>query len=94
MKPEKESLKTLQYTQSVAKTIEFEVPKETREIIEAKFSHKPEDIFDIVITLLGEISDIYRNPDSTKMILEMVKKNFGSVQNFLIISKIQEEYHL
>ena len=66
MKPEKESLKTLQYTQSVAKTIEFEVPKETREIIEAKFSHKPEDIFDIVITLLGEISDIYRNPDSTK----------------------------
>ena len=26
MKPEKESLKTLQYTQSVAKTIEFEVP--------------------------------------------------------------------
>ena len=66
MKPEKESLKTLQYTQSVAKTIEFEVPQQIRERIEARFSHRPEDIFDIVITLLGEISDIYRNPDSTK----------------------------
>ncbi len=64
MKPEKESLKTLQYTQSVAKTIEFEVPQQMRERIEARFSHKPEDIFDIVIALLCEISNTYRNPES------------------------------
>lgn len=66
MKPETESLKTLQYTQSAAKTIEFEVPQEMRERIEARFSHKPEDIFDIVIALLGEISNVYRNPKSSE----------------------------
>lgn len=60
MKPEKESLRTLQYTQSVAKTIEFEVPEKIREKLESKFVHKPEDIFDIVIALLGEISEIYK----------------------------------
>ena len=49
MKPEKESLKTLQYTQSVAKTIEFGVPQNIRETIESRFSHQPEDILDIVI---------------------------------------------
>lgn len=66
MKPETESLKTLQYTQSTAKTIEFEVPQQMRERIEARFSHKPEDIFDIVIALLGEISNVYRNPKSSE----------------------------
>lgn len=62
MKPEKESLKTLQYTQSVAKTIEFGVPQNIREAIESRFSHQPEDIFDIVIALLGQISDVYKKP--------------------------------
>lgn len=66
MKPEKESLKTLQYTQSVAKTIEFEVPQKVREAIESRFSHQPEDIFDIVISLLGDISEVYRNPELTE----------------------------
>ena len=66
MKPETESLKTLQYTQSAAKTIEFEVPQQMRERIEARFSHKPENIFDIVIALLGEISNVYRNPKSSE----------------------------
>ena len=63
MKPETESLKTLQYTQSAAKTIEFEVPQEIREKLEASFSHKPEDIFDIVIAMLGEISESYKNSE-------------------------------
>lgn len=54
MKPEKKSQRVLKYTQSIAKMIEFNVPKSERSIV---IPNNPEELFTLVIGLLGDFCD-------------------------------------
>ena len=54
MKPDKKSQKVLKYTQSIAKMIEFNVPVSERSIA---IQNSPEDLFTLVIGLLGDFRD-------------------------------------
>lgn len=54
MKPDKKSQKVLKYTQSIAKMIEFNVPVSERSIA---IQNSPEDLFTLVIGLLGDFCD-------------------------------------
>ena len=52
MRPDKKSDYVLRYTRAIAKMIEYKVPIESREI---KMSGTPEDLFPLVIGILGDI---------------------------------------
>lgn len=54
MKPDKKSQKVLKYTQSIAKMIEFNVPVSECSIA---IQNSPEDLFTLVIGLLGDFCD-------------------------------------
>ena len=54
MEPDINSQKVLNYTQAIAKIIEFNVPKQDRDI---NIRKNPEELFTLVIGMLGDISE-------------------------------------
>ena len=55
MKPERKARTILKYTQSIAKMVEFDVPKEEQELVH--FSSDPEELFTLVVGILGDVSE-------------------------------------
>ena len=54
MRPDINSQKVLSYTQAIAKIIEFNVPKQDRDI---NIPKNPEELFTLVIGMLGDVSE-------------------------------------
>ena len=68
MKPEYNAQTVLRYTQSIAKMIEFDVPEQDRTI---GITRNPEELFTLVIGMLGDISEqIISKIDSNEIIEE------------------------
>jgi POLQ-like helicase len=78
MKPETESKKVLKYTQSIAKMIEFNVPKEERNIMLPK---KPEELFSLVIGMMGDLAVAYmsESPDFDQIRIQEEELRFCAV---------------
>lgn len=87
MKPEEESKKILKYTKSIAKLIEFDVPEEDRNI---NISNNPEELFTLVIGILGDISEeIITN----KGVSEINENNIRFCASFFDSYKNTERLH-
>ncbi len=78
MKPEKKSKKVLNYTQAIAKMMEFDVSLEERKKQEDKmFYGKPEDLFSLVIGILMDYSALFFNKTLDD---EIIKNQISSIR--------------
>ncbi len=75
MKPEKKSKKILNYTQAIAKMMEFDVSIEERRKQEEKmFYGKPEDLFSLVIGILMDFSStVFKEGLDYKLLQEQIQ---------------------
>lgn len=87
MKPDINSQKVLNYTQAIAKIIEFNVPEQDRDI---NIRKNPEELFTLVIGMLGDISEeIITNSE----IGEIQEKNIRFCALFFDAYKNTERLH-
>lgn len=87
MRPDINSQKVLSYTQAIAKIIEFNVPKQDRDI---NIPKNPEELFTLVIGMLGDVSEeIITNSG----INEIQEKNIRFCASFFDAYKNTERLH-
>lgn len=87
MKPDINAEKVLSYTQAIAKIIEFNVPKQDRDI---NIPKNPEELFTLVIGMLGDVSEeIITN----SKINEIQEKNIRFCASFFDAYKNTERLH-
>lgn len=101
MKPEKNAKKILMYTQSMAKMTEFNVPEADQEAIIERYTNPPEDLFILVIGILGRVSrDIIEHRNEASL-LSLPGKDalfcanfFDSYKNSGRLNELSEYYLL
>ena len=87
MRPDINSQKVLSYTQAIAKIIEFNIPKQDRDI---NIPKNPEELFTLVIGMLGDVSEeIITNSG----INEIQEKNIRFCASFFDAYKNTERLH-
>lgn len=79
MKPEYNSKKVLSYTQAIAKMIEFDVPEQDRNI---NITKNPEELFTLVIGMLGDISETIINSLASGENTEIQENNIRFCASF------------
>ena len=101
MKPENNAKKILMYTQSMAKMTEFNVPEADQKAIIERYTNPPEDLFILVIGILGRVSrDIIEHRNEASL-LSLPGKDalfcanfFDSYKNSGRLNELSEYYLL